>query len=97
MKIRIFNGAGSLIRNTAIRFIQLTPVYLIVFVAYGDRFLPSPVDFWSYQIRTTINNILVGKVENELDDNFKNSKFNENRIERISKETEEQSEHRNKK
>jgi hypothetical protein len=97
MKIRIFNGAGSLIRNISLRLIQLAPVYLIIFVAYGDRFLPSPVDFWSYKIRTSINNILVGKVENELDDNFKNSKFNENRIERITEETEQQSEHRNKK
>jgi hypothetical protein len=86
MKLRIFNGAGSLIRNSVIKLLQLSPVYCLLFIAYGDRFLPAPAGDWSYNIRTTINNVLIGSFEQGLEDKIENSKFKENRLEKITNE-----------
>jgi hypothetical protein len=68
-----------------------------VFVAYGDRFLPSPADYWSYKIRTSINNVLVGSFEHELEEKFENGKIKQNRIDKITNQLEEENRNREKK
>lgn len=41
---------------------NMTLVFLLVliFVGFGDSFLPKPLSTASYQTRTTINNIVIG-------------------------------------
>ena len=90
MKLQILNGAGSLIQAIVLKLIQFFPIYFLVFFAYGDRFLPSPANYWSYKVRTTVNNILVGSFETNLEDNFENSKFNNNRVNKIINDVEEE-------
>ncbi|WP_233787169.1 hypothetical protein [Dulcicalothrix desertica] len=40
----------------------MTLVFLLmlIFVGFGDSFLPKPLSTASYQTRTTINNIVIG-------------------------------------
>lgn len=35
--------------------------FIVVFVAFGDRFLPKPIGPLSYRIRTTVEEFLKGK------------------------------------
>ncbi|RUT02480.1 hypothetical protein DSM106972_059580 [Dulcicalothrix desertica PCC 7102] len=41
---------------------NMTLVFLLmlIFVGFGDSFLPKPLSTASYQTRTTINNIVIG-------------------------------------
>ena len=85
MKLNIFNGAGSLIKTTIIRLIQFFPVYGLIFVAYGDRFLPYPLNSWSYNTRTTINQIMLGSFP---DDKLENNKYNNKKSDQLIEDIE---------
>ncbi len=87
MKIKLLNGSGSLIRSIFVRLFQLLPVFLIVAIAYGDKFLPYPLNSWSYQTRTKINNALVGSFDEDvLENNKYNNKKTDEIIEQVEKD-----------
>ena len=86
IKPNLFNSAGSFVRSITVRLIQFFPVYGIIFIAYGDRFLPPPMSQWSYTSRTTINQILLGSFPEDALQNYKyNNKKGDKLIEEIEK------------
>ena len=63
--------------------IRFFPVLFLIFMAYGDQFLPKPLDKYSIQTRTTISNILtIGDSESWL----KNNKYNNRKSDEVIKE-----------
>lgn len=87
VNIKFFNGFGGLLKNIGIKLVQLFPVYMIVFIAYGDKFLPSPLSNFSANTRNTINSVLVGAFR---DDILENNKYNNKKSDEVLKEVERQ-------
>ena len=85
MKPNQLNGTGNLVRNITIKLIQFFPVYGIIFIAYGDRFLPPPMSNWSYTSRTSINQILLGSFPTDA---IKNNKYNNKKSDQLIEEVE---------
>ncbi|BAQ60680.1 hypothetical protein GM3708_1086 [Geminocystis sp. NIES-3708] len=83
--IRFLNGFWGLLGRFSSIFGKFIPVYIIVFIAYGDRFLPSPLSDFSFQIRTSINQTLVGSLNK---DTFKNDKYNNKKSDEVIKQIE---------
>ena len=80
MKTNFFNGFWRLLRKIGLRFSQLSPLYVLVFIAYGDAFLPEPLSDASHSTRTKINEILRGSfikgfLENDKYDNSKSDEL----------------------
>ena len=80
MSQNALNKVGGVVRNISIKFVQLTPIYIIAFILWGDSFLPQPLDRFSYNTRTSINNFLVAsfnleKLENDKYNHEKNKKL----------------------
>lgn len=86
LNLKFFNGFGSLMGGIGLGLVKLSPIYLVIFVAYGDRFLPNPLKQWSYNTRETINGVLVGSFNQDM---LKNSKYNNKKTDEIIKEIEE--------
>ena len=87
-KLDFMNGISSFVRTTTIKLLQFSPLILIVFVAWGDRFLPSPLNSWSYSTRTQINGILKNSF---ADDAIKNDSYNNKKSDRLVEEIENKS------
>lgn len=87
LNLKFLNGFGSLMGGMALRLLKLSPVYVIVFVAYGDKFLPSPLSQWSYNTRTTINSVLVGSFNEDI---LQNDKYNNKKSDEVLKQLEQQ-------
>jgi len=85
LNLKFFNGFGSLLGGMAIRLVKFFPVYVIIFIAYGDKFLPSPLNQWSYNTRTTINSVLVGSFNENI---LQNNKYNNKKSDEIIKQIE---------
>jgi hypothetical protein len=85
MSINFFNGFWGLLKRTSVRLTQLIPLYILVFIAYGDAFLPQPLSDASHITRTKINNFLRGAF---LEDVLENNKYNNTRNEQLIKNTE---------
>jgi len=85
VNIKFFNGFGGLLKNIGIKLVQLFPVYMIVFIAYGDKFLPSPLSNFSANTRNTINSVLVGAFK---DDILENNKYNNKKTDKVIEEVE---------
>ncbi|MGI0482489.1 hypothetical protein ACN4EE_17110 [Geminocystis sp. CENA526] len=85
VNIKFFNGFGGLLKNIGIKLVQLFPVYMIVFIAYGDKFLPSPLNNFSANTRNTINSVLVGAFR---DDILENNKYNNKKTDKVIEEVE---------
>ncbi len=80
MKQNVLNGIGGVVRNVSIKFVQFIPLYILVFILWGDRFLPQPFNGWSYNTRNSLNNVLISsfnldKLENDKYNNQKNDKL----------------------
>lgn len=86
LNLKFLNGFGSLMGGIGLGLVKLSPIYILIFVAYGDRFLPSPLKQWSYNTRETINGVLVGSFNQDM---LKNSKYNNKKTDEIIKEIEE--------
>lgn len=81
--IKFLNGFWSLLVKTTLILSKFLPIYIVLFIAYGDRFLPSPLSDFSFNTRNTINRALVGSFdENKL----KNSKYNNKKSDKIIEE-----------
>lgn len=87
LNIKFFHGFWALVRKIGIKMTQLTPLYILVFIAYGDLFLPKPLSNVSYNTRTTIIKFLTGAVS---EDTIKNDKYNNKKIDQVIEETEKQ-------
>lgn len=88
LNLKFLNGFGGLTRKILIKLTQLTPLYVLIFIAYGDSFLPPPLSNASYVTRTKIYSILTNVAP---EDTLKNDKYNNKQIEKVIKETENQS------
>lgn len=77
-----------IIRNLGLKLLQFSPVLMIIFIGYGDRFLPSPMNNWSYNIRTGINNTLINGFEKQADEHLKNNKYNNKKIDKVIEDVE---------
>lgn len=40
--------------------VSLLMIIVLVFIGFGDKFLPQPLSTASFQTRTTINNFVIG-------------------------------------
>lgn len=85
MNLKFLNGFGSLMGGMGLRLIKFFPVYIIIFIAYGDKFLPRPLNQWSYNTRTSINSVLVGSFNKDI---LKNNKYNNKKADELIKEIE---------
>ncbi|AUC59693.1 hypothetical protein AA637_00415 [Cyanobacterium sp. HL-69] len=63
--------------------LRTSPLLLIVFIAFGDQFLPEPLSKTSYHLRTSITSAL--SIE-EKSDVLDNSKYNNRRGDKIVEE-----------
>jgi hypothetical protein len=86
IRLKFLNGFWGLTKKFGLRLVQLSPVYILVFIAYGDAFLPSPLSDASLKTRTTINNLLLGKFPKDI---LENDKYNNKRTDKVIEETEE--------
>jgi hypothetical protein len=87
VNIKFLNGFGGLLKNIGIKLIQFFPLYMLIFIAYGDKFLPSPLNDFSANTRNTINGILVGSFNEDMLDN---NKYNNRKSDKIMEEVEKQ-------
>jgi hypothetical protein len=87
VNIKFLNGFGGLLKNTGIKLIQFFPLYMLVFIAYGDKFLPSPLNNFSTNTRNTINGILTGSFNGQM---LENNKYNNQKTDKIMEEVEKQ-------
>lgn len=87
MNLKFLNGFGSFMGGMGLRLLQFFPIYMIIFIAYGDKFLPSPLNQWSYNTRTTINSVLVGSFNQDM---LKNNKYNNKKSDEVLKQFEDQ-------
>lgn len=85
LKLNFLNGFGGLLRNIGINLAKLTPVYIVLLIAYGDRFLPQPLGDVSRNTRTTINNVFMGAIPKDV---LKNNKYNNKTSDKVIEETE---------
>lgn len=60
--------------------LKISPLLLIVFIGFGDKFLPTPLKEASFNTRSTITNILSAE---KKPDNLKNTKYNNKRTDQI--------------
>jgi hypothetical protein len=88
LNLKFFHGFGGLIKRIIIKLTQLSPLYVLVFIAYGDSFLPQPLSDASYNTRTTINNLLTSF---SPDDILDNNKYDNKKRDKLIKEIEEKS------
>lgn len=91
IKPNLLNGAGSLFKSVVIKLVQFFPVYGIIFIAYGDRFLPPPMSNWSYTSRTSINQILLGSFPGDA---IKNNKYNNKKSDKLIEDLENKNKNR---
>lgn len=82
-KIKFLSGFWGMLGNFSLTLCKFIPVYIIVFIAYGDRFLPSPLSDASFNIRNGVNQALVGSLNK---DSFKNDKYNNKKHDKIIEE-----------
>lgn len=85
---QMMNSFGSFVRTTTIKLLQFSPLILIVFVAWGDRFLPAPLNSWSYSTRSQVNGVLKNSFG---DDAIKNDSYNNKKSDRLVDEIEKES------
>jgi hypothetical protein len=83
--IKFLNGFGGLLGKIALMLTKFLPIYIVVFIAYGDRFLPSPLSDFSTNTRNAINGALLGS---SGDSNLKNDKYNNKKSDKIIEEVE---------
>ncbi len=86
-KIPVLNGLGGLLGKIGIKLAQLTPIYIFILIAWGDKFLPYPLSKASYYTRNSINNVLTGFIK---EDTLKNNKYNNQKTDEIIKQTEQE-------
>ncbi|WP_373478857.1 hypothetical protein [Geminocystis sp.] len=82
--IQFLNGFGGLLGKLAILLGKFFPIYILIFIAYGDSFLPSPLSDLSYNTRTKINEVLLGSVNT---DKLKNNKYNNKKNDKVVEDT----------
>ncbi len=87
LNFKFLNDFGNLMGGMALRLLKFFPVYIIIFVAYGDRFLPRPLNQWSYNTRTSINSILVGSFNQNI---LQNDKYNNKKSDEVLNQLEQQ-------
>ena len=85
MNQNTLNGIGGVIRNVTIKLIQLIPLYILVFILWGDRFLPQPLNQLSYKTRNSFNKVLIGAFKL---DKLQNNKYNNQKSDRLIEEIE---------
>lgn len=83
-----FHGFWSFLANISLKIISFIPLYILIFIAYGDGFLPEPLANASYQTRTKINNILLGTFMEKVIDNLENDNYNNKTIDKITEKGE---------
>jgi hypothetical protein len=86
VNFKFFCGLGGLIKKIGIKLTQLVPLYILVFIAYGDAFLPQPLSDASYNTRTNITKILTSLNPPSI---LNNNKYNHRKSDKLIKETEE--------
>lgn len=79
-KLGFLNGFGGLASKFGMGLLKFLPIYIIGFVAWGDRILPSPLSDWSLNTRSSINQILVGKFPSGI---MENEKYNNKKTDKI--------------
>lgn len=83
--IKFLNDFGGLLGKIVLMLTKFFPIYIVLFIAYGDRFLPSPLSDFSINTRNTINGALLGS---SGDSNLKNDKYNNKKNDKIIEEVE---------
>lgn len=87
INMKFLDGFGGLLKYIGVKLIQFFPIYALIFIAYGDKFLPSPLSDFSANTRNTINGILVGSFNEDM---LQNNKYDNKKTDRILKELEKQ-------
>ncbi|MBF2057440.1 MAG: hypothetical protein IGQ45_09500 [Cyanobacterium sp. T60_A2020_053] len=60
--------------------LKISPLLLIVFIGFGDKFLPTPFKETSFNTRSAITNVLSAE---KKPDHLKNTKYNNKRTDQI--------------
>lgn len=89
LNLKFLHGFWGLLGNISQKLVKFIPLYILVFIAYGDSFLPEPLADASYQTRTRINNVLKGAFIEKVMDNLENENYNNKRLDKIIDEVEE--------
>lgn len=84
-KLKFFNGFWGLFKRIGLKLTQLSPLYILVFIAYGDAFLPKPLSDASFTTRTTINKIFTGLIDEDM---LENNKYNNQKTDELMEKTE---------
>jgi hypothetical protein len=87
VNLKFLNGFGGLLSNIGIKLVQFFPLYMLIFIAYGDKFLPSPLSDFSANTRNTVNGILMGTLNEDM---LENNKYNNKKTDKIIEEMEKQ-------
>lgn len=85
LNLKFFNGFGGLVKKIGLKLTQLSPLYILIFIAYGDNFLPKPLSDASFATRNTINRILTGLIN---DDMLENTKYDHKKTDQVIEKTE---------
>lgn len=85
INLKFLNGFGDLLKNIAIKLVQFFPLYMLIFIAYGDKFLPSPFNGYSANTRNTINSVLEGSFNRNM---LKNNQYNNKKTDQVIQEVE---------
>ena len=88
LNIKFLNGFWSLLSNICFKLSQFIPLYILVFIAYGDLFLPKPLSNASYYTRTKINNVLLGSFMEKVVENLENEKYNNKKLDKVTNQLE---------
>jgi len=86
--LKFLHGFWGLLGNISSKLLLFSPVYILIFIAYGDSFLPDPLGNASYQVRTKINNVLTGSFIESVEENLENDKYNNDRNDKIIEQVE---------
>ena len=85
--MKFFNGFWGLLKKIGLRLVQFSPVFVLVFIGYGDSFLPEPLSGASLTTRTKINEFLRGSFTKHF---LENDKYDNNRNNEVIEQVEEE-------
>lgn len=85
INLKFLDGFGGLLKYIGIKLIQFFPIYALIFIAYGDKFLPPPLSDFSVNTRNTVNGILVGSFDKDM---LQNNQYNNKKSDKVLKELE---------
>ncbi|AFZ47707.1 hypothetical protein Cyast_1751 [Cyanobacterium stanieri PCC 7202] len=80
---KITNDISSLCVHSMLFLLKTSPFLLVIFIGFGDQFLPQPLSKTSRDVRNSITNALSIGENSEV---LENNKYNNNRSDQIIKD-----------